>query len=75
MGKLFGIVVIVVGLWAGAEIYTEGTANAFDGALARMGIVETAKPSEEQRTGQRVGRKVGKNHAEADARRNRMLGE
>ncbi|MBW2664798.1 MAG: hypothetical protein JRE13_00785 [Deltaproteobacteria bacterium] len=75
MGKLFGIIVIVVGLWAGVEIYNEGTANAFDGALARMGMVEAAEPGEEQRVGQRSGAKVEKSHAKAEARRNRMLGE
>ena len=75
MGKLFGIVVIVVGLWAGAEIYNEGTANAFDGALVRMGIVEVAQPGKEQPLGQRAGAKVERAGAEAEARRSRMLGE
>ena len=75
MGKLFGIVVIVVGLWAGAEIYNEGTANAFGGALARMGMVEAAEPGEEPNLGRRTGTKVERNHAEADARRERMLAE
>ncbi|MBW2290140.1 MAG: hypothetical protein JRG80_18720 [Deltaproteobacteria bacterium] len=75
MAKLFGIIVIVVGLWAGVEIYNEGTANAFDGALARMGMVEAAEPGEEQHLGQRAGSKVRKSQAEAEARRSRMLGE
>ncbi len=75
MGKLFGIIVIVVGLWAGAEIYNEGAANAFGGALTRLGMVQTAEPGEDQQVGQRVGSKVSKSQAEADARRSRMLGE
>ncbi len=75
MGKLFGVVVIVFGLWAAAEIYNEGTANAFGGMLARTGMVEAAKPGEEQRVGERVGSKVTQNHAEADARRDRLLAE
>ena len=75
MGKLFGIVVIVVGLWAAAEIYNEGSANAFGGALERMGMVEAAQPGEEQHLGQRAGAKVGKARTEADARRSKMLDE
>jgi len=75
MGKLFGIVVIVAGLWAGAEIYNEGSANAFDGALVRIGMVEAAESGEEQHLGQRAGSKVGKAHDEADARRSKLLGE
>jgi len=75
MGKLFGIVVIVFGLWAAAEVYNEGTANAFGGVLARTGMVEATEPDGEQRVGERVGTKVGKSHAEADERRNRLLAE
>jgi len=75
MGKLFGAVVIVFGLWAAAEIYNEGTTNAFGGLLARTGLVEEAKPGEEQRVGERVGAKVGQSHSDADARRNRLLAE
>jgi len=75
MGRLFGIIVIVAGLWAAAEIYNEGTANAFGGALTRLGMVQAAQPGEEQHVGQRAGAKVGKARAEADARRAKMLGE
>ena len=75
MGRLFGIIVIVAGLWAAAEIYNEGTANAFGGALTRLGMVQAAQPGEEQHVGQRAGNRVSKSQAEAEARRNRMLGE
>ena len=75
MGKLFGIVVIVVGLWAGAEFYNEGTANAFGGALARFGMVDEAQPGEQLRVGERAGTAVEDSHAEAEERRSRMLGE
>jgi len=34
MGKAFGLVLIVVGLWVGLEIYTKGTQGAFGGVLA-----------------------------------------
>ena len=34
MGRLFGLCLIVLGIWAAAEIYTKGFGKAFDGALA-----------------------------------------
>ena len=34
MGRLFGLCVIVLGLWAAAEMYTNGLSNAFGGVLA-----------------------------------------
>lgn len=75
MGKFFGIVVVVVGLWAGVEIMNEGSANAFGGLFGRLGMVEKAEPGEAMRTPQRIGAKVDQKHAEADARRERMLAE
>ena len=75
MGRLFGIIVIVAGLWAAAEIYNEGTANAFGGVLARTGMVAQTKPGEDPRLGRRVGTKFGQSHADADTRRNGMLAE
>jgi hypothetical protein len=44
MGKAFGLVLIVVGLWVGLEIYTEGMHGAFGGVLAG----ESAQAPEEQ---------------------------
>ena len=75
MGKVFGIVVFLFGLWASIEVYNEGTAAAFGGFFARSGLVEEAKPGEEQRVGERVRAKVDRSFDEAVARQNRMLGE
>lgn len=75
MGKLFGIVIVVVGLWAGVEIMNEGTANAFGGLFGRLGMAEQPAPGEAKRTPERIGAKVGRDHAEADARRERLLAE
>ena len=76
MAKIFGILLIVLGLWAGSEIYTKGAANAFGGALVALGFEsETPDSAEQQSLPQRAGTKVGRAHAEADARRNRMLAE
>lgn len=34
MQKLFGILLIVLGVWIGMEIYTQGTSRAFGGIFA-----------------------------------------
>ena len=34
MGRVFGIVLIVLGVWASVEIYSEGTEHAFGGVFA-----------------------------------------
>lgn len=76
MGKAFGIVVIAVGVWAGLEIYTEGTSNAFGGALQKIGMAEPApegteadKPLDALRMG------VGDDMNVAEEKRKRAMGE
>ncbi|MEN8182690.1 MAG: hypothetical protein ABFS46_09160 [Myxococcota bacterium] len=39
MGRILGIGFIVLAVWAGVEIYSEGTAGAFGGLLTRTGLV------------------------------------
>lgn len=34
MGKMFGLVLIVIALWVGLQIYNEGTENVFGGIFA-----------------------------------------
>jgi len=53
-GKILGIVLFVLALWAGVEILTKGTDGAFGGVFAR------ATPAAEQRLPipKRVGEKV-----------------
>jgi hypothetical protein len=36
MGRLLGLIAIVLGVWAAAEIYTKGFDSAFGGALAGL---------------------------------------
>lgn len=46
MGKIFVLVMIVVGIWAGMTIYTEGTDRAFGGLFAGDPSVEgSGEPS------------------------------
>jgi hypothetical protein len=74
MGKIFGILLLVVGIWVGLEVYTEGTQNAFGGALAFLG--ESSDEVQDRRTApQRAGDSVRSAQHEAEERRNRLLGE
>jgi hypothetical protein len=74
MGRIFGLLLGVVGIWAATEVYLHGTAGAFGGALARFGG-ESAQEQDGRSLGLRSGEKVGRAHAEAEARRDRLLTE
>ena len=39
MGRIFGILLLVLAIWTGVEVYTEGTSGAFGGLFARLGFV------------------------------------
>jgi hypothetical protein len=61
MSKIFGVLLIVLGVWLGLEIYTKGMDGAFGGALARLTAPigasrDAAAPHDS--LGQRVGAKV-----------------
>jgi len=76
MSKVFGIALIVLCLWVGSEIFTKGTENAFGGALVSLGLVSGSHDAEAaQPVTKRSGDKVRAAHADADARRERLLGE
>ena len=74
MGKIFGILLIAIGIWVGVEVYTEGTQNAFGGALAFLGESSDGDEMRDQRTApQRAGDAVRSAQREAEQRRNRLL--
>ena len=76
MGKVFGIGAVVLGIWFCSEVYTKGTANAFDGALSKLGLVEAEEAeATRDKPGARAGSAVANAHAESDARRERLLAE
>jgi hypothetical protein len=76
MGKVFGILLVVVGIWLGLEVYQKGTQEAFGGALASLGGYAEEQAAGTPRTvPQRAGADVERAHAEAQARFDRMLGE
>jgi hypothetical protein len=40
MGKAFGLALIVLGIYVGMELYTEGTQRAFGGVFVQLGMAE-----------------------------------
>ena len=76
MAKIFGILLVVVGIWLGLEVYQSGIQGAFGGSLAGLG-----GSADEQAVGnprsvpQRAGDAVERAHADAEARLERMLDE
>jgi len=76
MGKVIGILMFVAVMWFGMEVYNNGTGGAFGGVFARLGWVEeTPEGAAPASTAHRVGATVLDAHAEADARRERLLAE
>jgi hypothetical protein len=73
MGRILGILVIVIGVWVGVEVYNEGVDGAFGGALAFLS--DDGDGSGDLTTRMRVHDAVSSAHAEADARRERLLQE
>jgi hypothetical protein len=77
MSRLIGMLLMVVAIWVGVEVYLNGTQGAFGGALASLdGSAGTDATARDPRTiPQRAGAAVGRAHEEADQRRSRLLGE
>ena len=68
MGKLVGIVLVVIALWVGAEISTHGTNGAFGGLFASGDPVRDLRT-----TPQRLGDKARRSMQAGEDRVNRML--
>jgi len=76
MAKIFGMLLVVVGIWLGLEVYQNGIQGAFGGALASLGGSADEQAVRDPRSvPQRAGDSVEHAHAEAEARLNRMLDE
>ncbi len=74
MSKVFGAVIVVLGIWVGVEFMTEGPSRAFGGAFASFFSASEA-PQDRRSTARRAGDSVSRAQAEAEARRERMLGD
>lgn len=76
MGKMIGILLVVVGIWLGLEVYQNGIQGAFGGALAGLrGSADEQGLRDPRSVPQRAGAAVERAHAEAQERLNRMLDE
>lgn len=59
MAKVIGILLLVLGVWVGIEVYTRGTQQAFGGAFAWLdGGAASAAPGEQRSTIRRIEDKV-----------------
>ena len=74
MGRIFGLLLGVLGIWAMTEVYLHGTDGAFGGAFATL-AGEPATERDGRSLGERAGDSVDGAHAEAEARRERLLSE
>ena len=74
MGRIFGLLLGVLGIWAASEVYLHGTGGAFGGAFARI-AGESATEQDGRSLGLRAGDAVGHARDEADVRRERLLAE
>ncbi len=76
MGKFIGLLLSLVCIWAGLEVYNNGVHGAFGGRLAFLGDgTEAAQARDPRSAPQRAGAAVEGAHAEATARREKLLGE
>ncbi len=74
MGKAFGILMMVVGVFVALQIYLVGTENALGGALAFLGDSEKEEAASDRRTTpQRAGDAVERANRQGEDRLNRML--
>jgi hypothetical protein len=73
MGRIIGLLLVLLGIWTTTEVYLHGTAGAFGGALASFGGGDAAQDG--RSVGLRASESVQRARSEADARREKLLGE
>jgi hypothetical protein len=74
MGKVFGILLVVLGIWIGMELYLKGTAGALGGALTLMEGSDV-QDVDHRTTPQRAGDAARRALRVGEERRNRQLGD
>ena len=74
MGRIFGILLIVVAIWIGMQIYLEGTRHAFGGAFDSS-IARAEAPRNVRTTPQRAGDAVRGSLADEAEKRERLMPE
>ncbi|MDJ0787828.1 MAG: hypothetical protein QNK05_13545 [Myxococcota bacterium] len=74
MGKVFGMLLIIGGVWLGLELYQHGPGGAFGGSLATILGADPVE-AEEHASKPRYGGSVDRAHRDSEDRFDRMLGE
>jgi hypothetical protein len=75
MAKVFGILLIVVGIWTGIEVMNHGMGGAFGGLFADLGLAEASVPEQSASVGQRAGGAFDRAYRESENRLTRQLDE
>ncbi len=73
MGKLFVIVLIVIAIWVGLTVYTQGTDQAFGGLFARFSGSSTLDAPATRSTPHRAGDAFQRAYDESEDRVDRAL--
>ena len=74
MGKIFAVLLIVLGIWFGVEVFNNGMGGAFGGLFTRLGWVETTE-EEPQGTAGRAAGAVDRAYRAGENRVERQLGD
>ena len=72
MGRIFGLLLSVLGIWAATEVYLHGMDGAFGGAFASG---ESGARPDPRSLPQRAGDSVRGSQAQEAARRDKLLAE
>ena len=72
MGKVFVILLIVLGIWTGLEVMNNGTGGAFGGLFAKVGLADAAE-GPEQSTPRRTVDSVDRAYRAGENRVDRAL--
>ncbi len=72
MGSALKIGAVVLAIWVGFEVHTNGVNGAFGGVFASA---DTNEPEDTTTITQRAGTSASRAHDEANERRQRMLAE
>ena len=73
MGKAFAILLVVLGVWLGLEIFNNGTEGAFGGIFATGG--ESASSASAEPPAQRIRNRVQKSMKASEARTTSGIGD
>lgn len=74
MGKAFALLLMVLAIWIGVSVYTEGSSRALGGLFVKLGFVDEESPEADPVT-DRVRGRVESLRRERAEREKRALGE